>query len=68
VAWGRWWAAPHPRAGAGVELQGRHRGGQGDFGLTFPDALRRAQGQRCTARYAAAEQLDALVGPTYARF
>src|SRR6266496_1688039 len=31
VAWGRWWAAPHPRAGAGVELAGRHPGVQGDL-------------------------------------
>jgi hypothetical protein len=31
VAWGRWWAAPHPRAGAGVELAGRDQSGQGDL-------------------------------------
>jgi hypothetical protein len=36
VAWGRWRAAPHPRAGAGVELQGRHPGGQGIPLLTIP--------------------------------
>src|SRR6266705_4544019 len=30
VAWG-WWAAPHPRAGAGVELGGGDAGGQGDL-------------------------------------
>src|SRR5215203_415865 len=31
VAWGRWWAAPHPRPGTGIELAGRHPGGQGDL-------------------------------------
>src|SRR5919197_1159969 len=31
VAWGRWWAAPHPWAGAGVESAGRDPGGQGDL-------------------------------------
>src|SRR5215217_7264157 len=31
VAWGRRWAAPHPRSGAGIELTGRHPGGQRDL-------------------------------------
>jgi hypothetical protein len=31
VAWGWWRAAPHPRAGARVELAGRDPGGQGDL-------------------------------------
>jgi hypothetical protein len=31
MAWGRWWATPHPRAGAGVEPAGRHPGRQGDL-------------------------------------
>jgi tetratricopeptide (TPR) repeat protein len=31
VAWGRRRAAPHPRAGTGVEPTGRHPGGQGDL-------------------------------------
>src|SRR5215212_8988423 len=31
VAWGGRWAAPHPRAGAGIELTGRHPGGQRDL-------------------------------------
>src|SRR6266540_120925 len=31
VAWGWWWAAPHPGVGTGVELAGRDPGGQGDL-------------------------------------
>jgi hypothetical protein len=31
VAWGWWWTTPHPWTGVGVELAGRHPGGQGDF-------------------------------------
>src|SRR6266545_2809492 len=31
VAWGRWYAAPHPRAGAGIEPTGRHPGREGDL-------------------------------------
>src|SRR6266508_4590455 len=31
VAWGRWWAAPDPGASAGIQLAGRHPGGQRDL-------------------------------------
>ena len=31
VAWGQRWAAPDPRAGAGIQLAGRDLGGQGDL-------------------------------------
>src|SRR5512132_4628366 len=31
VACGRRWAAPHPWSGAGIQLAGRHPGGQGDL-------------------------------------
>src|SRR5829696_5435102 len=31
VAWGRRWATPHPRSGAGIELTGRHPGRQRDL-------------------------------------